>query len=214
MITIDLTQSINATDPNWVVVNSKDIPKVSGHSAVAGGASLKEIVVFGGLEPMPMAQQSLFVYSTANNSWDNLQLPQEPVRRYQHSAIVNATGHMILFGGMIDSSVGAVASYVADEFWIFDTVMLNQWYGFPCISTTPGRRQRHTASVIGTKMFIIGGISETGALIDMDDAYVYDMISAVWSSQPVEGLIPKMRCDHTAVGELNYLIAERFHILI
>lgn len=73
----------------------------------------------------------------------------------------------------------------------------------PC-SKSPSPRLGHSISVIGTKLYIFGGMDTDRAY---DDLFVFDTITNSWSCPVTTGSKPSPRCAHaaTVVGTKIYI---------
>ena len=63
--------------------------------------------------------------------------------------------------------------------------------------TLPTKRSGHTATLIGSELFIFGG-GDGNALVN--DLFVFDMLSESWSQPAVTGAVPSPRSRHTAAA--------------
>ncbi|CAG8474926.1 6759_t:CDS:2 [Racocetra fulgida] len=183
------------------------MPRAVFHSAVAGGINNSKIVVYGGTvnDPASAAMTSLLIYDPSTSLWNPLTIPSTPPRRHDHSAAILPNNNMLIFGGEINPSTDILTSVDVGELWGFNTISLSEWQGFPYLANSPGIRDRHTASVIGNKMIILGGVDEKSLFVSMSNVYVFDSETVNWSFFNATGQVPSPRINTTIFGDVAVL---------
>lgn len=205
----------------WSVPKSiGDTPsRRSGHSFNAVGDL---VYLFGGndLRRPPGPNNELYKLDMSSNEfyWGKIDNPgRSPESRSHHSAVVYGN-KIILFGGFRSSSIRY------NDVWILDTT--NDEWSQPHVGITetkadgevvfkrlwpdvPAPRGAHSATLIGSLMYIFGGYGGAGfARRDFNDICALDLDT--WEWRPIEctGEIPEPRSGHqaVAVNELIYVI--------
>ncbi|CAG8462717.1 10399_t:CDS:2 [Dentiscutata erythropus] len=199
-ISLNLSNTFLLNIPPWLEQDSTGMPLTYDHSAVAGGLNYTKIVVFGGGvgDPASAAMPSLTVYDPILKFWNRLTISSTPIRRFKHSAAILSNQNMLIYGGEVGSETGSQTSFVEYDFWSFNTISLSAWQGLPSLANSPGMRERHTTSVIGNKMIILGG-TDGKSLISMSLIYVFDSVAVNWTLITATGQVPSPRNDHSAV---------------
>ncbi len=93
-----------------------------------------------------------------------------------------------------------------NDLWRYNT-NLNNFEELMPIGTAPAERSRHSATAIGSRMYVFGGLGNL--LQALDDLQVYDASTNSWEEAPVQGKTgPQGRFDATVVTtpEGNVLI--------
>ncbi|CAG8448810.1 11488_t:CDS:2 [Scutellospora calospora] len=205
-ISLKISNEFSINLPPWMELDSTGMPRLIGHTAVAGGLNNTKIVVFGGGvdDPASAAMQSLTIYDPTTILWTrptNL-MNSDSKRRYLHSAVILSNHQMLMYGGQTDSLTGSQTISILAELWGLDTISLYAWQGFPSLNGSPNSRERHTASVIGNKMIILGG-SDGKTLVPMSEMYVFDSNVVNWTLIIATGQVPTSRIDHSAVASAD-----------
>ncbi|CAG8531126.1 9727_t:CDS:2 [Racocetra persica] len=201
-ISLNISLEFPINLPPWMELDSTGVPRTVFHSAVAGGINNSKIVVYGGTvtDPASAAMTSLIVYDPSTSLWNSITIPSTPPRRHDHSAAILPDNNMLIFGGEINPTIDILTSFDVGELWGFNTISLSEWQGFPYLANSPGIRVRHTASVIGNKMIILGGFDEKSLFVTMNNIYVFDSENVNWSLINATGQVPSPRSRHSAVG--------------
>jgi Galactose oxidase, central domain/Kelch motif len=117
---------------------------------------------------------------------------QQPPPRAEHSAAKTGTNEVTIFGGWTDRPV--------NDMWSFDYVDM-EWRPTVSSGIQPRPRYRHTAEVVGSKMYILGG-SDNGQ--DIADGcrylgiHVLDLNTMQWSHPQLKGYNPFPRSGHSS----------------
>lgn len=169
------------------------VPTVSGTppAALVGHTSTliaSELFVFGGSDGKRDGNE-LNLFDIETHSWSQPALEgQAPMARVGHTACQVGSTKICFFGGY-----GIRIGYVNNTH-ILDTALLS--WSRPYINgAPPAPRVGHTATMIGVKMFVIGGASNGKV---MKDLHVLDTSSMSSIEPPVGGLVPGPLFCHTA----------------
>ena len=108
-----------------------------------------------------------------------------------------ADGKLILFGGHFYA--GDDKFEYLDETWILDIEKL-AWHKVACSGQLPAGRYGHSAHIVGSRMFVIGGKGANGAMYN--DVFFLDLVEWVWVPVSPLSLGPTPRFFHasTLVG--------------
>jgi len=101
----------------------------------------------------------------------------EPKSRQKHTSVTFKNRFMVVFGGQTQDSV-------VNETLFFDTES-NTWTLQGPFDEVPQSRHSHVAGVVGTKMFIYGGISDSRILLE--DLWVFDLENPGWKQLSPSG---------------------------
>ncbi|PRP74847.1 hypothetical protein PROFUN_09547 [Planoprotostelium fungivorum] len=171
-------------------------PNTKGHSPsqrYAHSASVfgKKLVIFGGFNGTHYLDD-VNVLDTTNMNWVSLNIKgKPPLARYAHSATASiSTGKLFIFGGCGESSV-------FNELIVLDLVGMS-WQGSIGVGgAVPSGRAYHTASIIGTKLYIFGGRAGNTYF---NDLYTINMETLIWEKCVCTGSpsAPSPRAYHVA----------------
>ena len=121
------------------------------------------------------------VIATPTEGWEYVNPAGVPDARYGHSMVVMPGPQTLLFGG--EKPDGSMA----DDLQIFQE---NYWSEVPPNGDTPPARKGHASWGSGSKMYIFGGISATGAI---NDLWTYDPSSNQWAEMLPNNAPPPAR---------------------
>ena len=135
----------------------------------AGGAAVggKLYVVAG--ETASAHTSDMYVFNPANGEWQVG--PDLPGPGVENPAVTAHGGKLYVFGGSTSSFTGAVPNA-----GVFDPAT-NAWTPLPSLPTARGGA---TAQAIGTKIYVVGGLTAAGVSLDTTD--VFDTGTGTWSS--------------------------------
>ncbi|KAI9202682.1 uncharacterized protein BJ171DRAFT_600694 [Polychytrium aggregatum] len=162
--------------------------------AIASHSDSSRIYVFGGGQSGSAAVDDAEMYCLDVESllWVRLTNPgvgPRPLPRQGHSVI--ACGSSIyIFGGLNgDVSFG--------DLWAFD-VGRRTWRAIaPDVTGTwPLARSAHSATLVGRRIYVIGGMNRHHDPMVLGDIYSFDTETEAWSREPSEG--SSRRLDHAA----------------
>ena len=91
------------------------------------------------------------------------------------ASVVYADSKLVAFGGHWLASENKFA--YSDETWLLNVDQL-QWHPMKCSGLIPSPRYGHTAHILGSRMFIIGGKGPHGAIYN--DINFLDLIEWIW----------------------------------
>jgi hypothetical protein len=117
------------------------------------------------------------------------------------ASVVFADSKMVSFGGHWLGSDN-VFGY-SDETWLLNVDQL-QWHLMKCSGQVPGPRYGHTAHILGSRMFIIGGKGPKGVIYN--DIHFLDLIEWIWVPVNAVSTGPSPRCILMVLNN-NRLIA-------
>lgn len=126
---------------------------------------------------------------THMNQWVHISLHDEsprPCERHGHT-LCAYKNKLFLFGGTPDGSSGL------NDVMYFE-VDAKVWASASTSGTIPSGRYRHSAVVIGSRMYIFGGYRSKC----LGDLYVLDLETMVWTQPAVHGTWPSSRSSHSA----------------
>lgn len=177
-----------------------------GHTAVLAGASVIIFGVscsqghyFGGQKTGFKYLNDTVVLDVNANVWTRPRISgTSPAARYGHTAVL-AGARMVIFGGRGDGGV-----YFRDLHALDPNTMT--WFQGPEGGAAPPGKMNHSATMIGSKMFVFGGWDGDNFF---DDLHVLDMESMAWSKPSTTGVGPSARMGHVAVQvSSNYLLIQ------
>ncbi|KAL6069109.1 Host cell factor 2 [Balamuthia mandrillaris] len=124
-------------------------------------------------------QDFIHTFDCTNRSWAVYdQNGCETLRRFYHSATLVGDS-VFVFGGLYFASQGAPLQTLNDMVVISLSNLQGLQWDFPTtIGSPPSPRSQHQAVLIGTKLFIIGGLSEARNVLN--DVYWLDIDTFEW----------------------------------
>lgn len=124
-----------------------------------------------------------------------------PPARAEHSAVKTATNEVTVFGGW--------TTQPCNDLWIFNTVDM-EWRLSISSGIQPRPRYRHTAEVIGNKMYVLGG-SENNEDIAEDSRslglHELNLETMQWTHPILSGASPFPRSGHSSAVVGAFTIA-------
>ena len=117
---------------------------------------------------------------------------ERPAQRGGHSA-VTAEGQIVIFGGSSYVKQGEFCYY--NDTFVLDTTK-RVWHKVKCTGSLPCPRYGHSVELVGSRMFMFGGRSETGPLGDM---YFLDLVEWTWVPVAVTSASPSPRFFHASL---------------
>mmetsp|Transcript_8151 Transcript_8151/g.20522 ORF Transcript_8151/g.20522 Transcript_8151/m.20522 type:complete len:429 (-) Transcript_8151:219-1505(-) len=178
-------------------------PPVSDHRAVLVGS---RYFVFGGWNS---DGPSLFInyFDFDEEKW-HLRVC-EGVKRSRHSAtLLQDKKTVLIFGGQgIETTdlTRHTQTNILDSGVLFDTESLKI---SPVVTTgtPPAPRMCHSATLIGSRLYIFGGDNNVDQIDEESPMHVLDTETMEWSTIPAAGTPPPMLSDHSAVRFEHFLI--------
>jgi N-acetylneuraminic acid mutarotase len=162
-----------------------------GHTATLAGAS---VVVFGGHYYGGKKQGFTYLNDTIvldvnENKWVRPRLNGTPPSpRYGHTAVL-AGSRIVVFGGRGENG------FNFRDLHALDPVTMT-WYQGPDGGNAPSGRLNHTATLVGTKMYVFGGWNGESYF---NDLHILDLTNMGWTQPETTGYLPVPRMGHTAV---------------
>lgn len=125
------------------------------------------MILYGGCSSGfgPCPQGDTWVYDAASGTWREVTPATGPDARSNPGLVLTAGEEMILFGGL-------TAAGYANDAWsgsFQDGVLA--WRSLDTATPSPGPRASHDMAVLGSRVYLFGGLGDAGAL---DDLWVLD----------------------------------------
>ncbi|KAL8032845.1 hypothetical protein ABFX02_13G123600 [Erythranthe guttata] len=141
-----------------------------GHSACT--LNQKKIIVFGGFGGIGRHERKndLLILDSESGIMDIITAAGAPSPRLGHAASI-VGDYMFVIGGRADPM------NILNEVWVFNTVKA-EWKLLQCTGSLFPPRHRHTAVVVGSKIYVFGGIHNDEVLSSL---YVLDTHTSEWS---------------------------------
>ncbi|KAH6926485.1 hypothetical protein HPB50_018826 [Hyalomma asiaticum] len=170
-------------------------PCRSNHAAVAIG---DEVYSFGGYcaEEMNTARRPMDVHilNTGSLRWTLIpvqsNLESVPFQRHGHT-VVGYGEYAYLWGGRNEDGACNIV-------YRFDTASLT-WLRPRTTGETPAAREGHSACVVGSRMYVFGGIEDEADRLSQD-VHVLDLNTMHWRLLATMGNVPEWRSLHSAVA--------------
>eukprot|EP00899_Mesostigma_viride_P003607 jgi/Mesvir1/13247/Mv18980-RA.1 len=165
----------------------------SGHSLNVVG---QKAYLFGGCgraDGKPQAFNDLYEMDLSvqeNPQWVRSNASGEgPCPRSRHTATVIDKKDIVIFGGL-DQRVRF------NDVYILSTAT-NTWVKPDVQGTAPSVRAHHSATVVGSNVYILGGYGGNGKAYN--DLYILDIANNTWTKPNLKGKGPCPRFDHSAI---------------
>ncbi|KAM7506258.1 hypothetical protein LguiB_005162 [Lonicera macranthoides] len=117
----------------------------------------------------------------------NVQGPPSP--RLGHTSTVVGDS-MFVIGGR------AGPTNILNDVWVLEAAK-SQWRLLPCTGCAFPPRHRHVAAVVGSKIYVFGGIHDD---VISSSLYVFDTHNLEWNKIPIQGEWPCARHSHSLVS--------------
>jgi len=151
------------------------------------------------------------LYLQKNASWKQSFSTATPPPRNSHTAVVFG-GQLVIFGGFYhNASQGEVSCndpaddcFYYNDIWIYSP-NADKWTQLMPYGDAPQPRWGHSASVIGEDMYIFGGTTAAGTVLN--DLWGYNFPYGVWQKLSPQGTVPAARFTQTQVtiGDTAYV---------
>lgn len=165
--------------------------KPTARYAHSGTVIDNKIVYIGGQVAQKNRFNDFYFYDTELGQFSNPKPRGNPPCISKHTTL-EIEGLFYVFGGYD----GIQKRF---ELSIFDPKKLT-WETPETYGDRPISRSNHAASVIGNKMYIFGGLLQSGTeLIDSNDIHVLDTTTLYWTRIEATGDVPEPRCGHKMV---------------
>jgi hypothetical protein len=157
--------------------------------------------IFGGVHPLDTATplKTLLQYRFPNDLWGTIPEGEVwPAARMWHSMVAYGS-KLYVFGGLSANRL------VRNDFWVYSTSG-SSWAQINA-SNAPPRRHGHTATVVGSRMWIVGGRDDTiaGAVVLYDDIWYWDFGGQQWTQVSAGSTKPSARSHHIAVPQGDFI---------
>ncbi|RUP15771.1 hypothetical protein BC936DRAFT_139575 [Jimgerdemannia flammicorona] len=201
LFSLDVSRPWSISSPPWTD-HSSDLTDQSlvytrGKTTLQLDADGVTLWVYGGKsEPRnaSLANSNPTVrYDTMAHVWSSVPPSDNPavLNLHSHSAARDSQGVIFYFGGTVNNFTGW-SSTVENKNVIILSTSTRSWTTLP-IGNAPSRILG-TATMVGTKVYLIGGTGETMGSVSM-----YDTIVDTWSTINTKGPTPESRSGHSAV---------------
>ncbi|KAL1920432.1 uncharacterized protein VTP21DRAFT_809 [Calcarisporiella thermophila] len=201
---LDLSTSWDTSSPSWVRV-----VQANGPTAVADNLLIPAsdgFITFGGRlqNGSPTDPNTVFQLRTSDNSWSQPDYPG-PSRRGLSASVTEKNGVSWVFGGR--TTFDPPVWQTLGDMYRFDGSKLEWRQVYPAhgSSLNPTGLVGHTASLIGNKMVILGGLLSSSSVLmnQLSGAWIFNTETNVWTAQPLGGNAPPPRWLHCAAVTLD-----------
>ncbi|KAJ3359308.1 hypothetical protein HDU91_004962 [Kappamyces sp. JEL0680] len=186
-------ETLQLSELKWEKKSDKGCPGARyEHASVLVTRNGKEemLLLYGAGKDGPL--DDVWSYSIEDRYWTKLETRgSKPCARVVRSVgYLPEKGRLYVFGGGLQNSqpVDDVFTYCLDLkslFWVKVSGLQ---------SVQPRARLGHSLTMVGSSMYLFGGLAHDTAL---DDLWVFDTNTHKWSLVEVAGLKPTARCAHT-----------------
>ncbi|KAL8461431.1 hypothetical protein ACS0TY_032776 [Phlomoides rotata] len=161
-----------------------------GHSTCT--LTQKKIIIFGGFGGIGRhaRRNDLLIFDTESGLVEVIAAAGAPSPRLGHTSTL--VGDFIyVIGGRADPT------NILNEVWVFN--MTNKrWKLLQCTGSLFPPRHRHAAVLVGSKIYVFGGIHNDSVL---SSVYVFDTDTSMWSEIESHGNLPGPRHSHSMVAK-------------
>eukprot|EP01127_Copromyxa_protea_P002768 TRINITY_DN12729_c0_g1_i1.p1 TRINITY_DN12729_c0_g1~~TRINITY_DN12729_c0_g1_i1.p1 ORF type:complete len:547 (-),score=113.97 TRINITY_DN12729_c0_g1_i1:75-1715(-) len=112
---------------------------------------------------------------------------------YGHTSTV-VNNQLLVWGGFIDGTECQKNCYLLN-----DINEHGNWYRLTVNGDVPVARERHTATLIGKRIYFIGGYDRANEVY-FNTVHYFDTELMTWTKLEPTGNIPERRCSHSAVA--------------
>lgn len=147
----------------------KPRPRVLPAVGLVQSETSTRLYVFGGGvdSSNPIQDTAMYCYDTTKNFWAVISKGENgPSPRIGHT-ITSVGSKLYIFGGMNGGENG----FFSNAMFVYDT-MTNKWTKNPDREDDPPPRAGHSATALGTLIFVTGGL--TTGMTALDDVYAYN----------------------------------------
>lgn len=212
--------TLDMNDWHWTKITNAigEPPRARiGHSFTA--IDEHKILVFGGIINVhrnpekhlnPRFTNDLFIlhsYPKNKFAWEEIIVANGPIGRESHSAVfyhnkIQNKQFLVIFGGMNGERLNDLWFLDVDDF---------VWMQFDTLGSPPKPRSLHTASLVGSQMFVFGGWinqdddesaddKENMSYCSTNSMHILDLNTFEWKEVENSALVPPPRAGHCAVA--------------
>ncbi|KAL5730750.1 hypothetical protein ACHQM5_003542 [Ranunculus cassubicifolius] len=163
-----------------------------GHSACTlYNGKHHEILVFGGFGGLGRhaRRNDTLIYHPQSGSLRVIDVEGQPSPRMGHTSSVVGEG-MFVIGGRGDPTK------ILNDVWVFNAGK-KEWRLLECSGSVFHPRHRHAAAVVGSKIYVFGGLNNEAMSSSM---YVLDTENSQWDEINIRGEWPCARHSHALVS--------------
>ncbi|KAF9589011.1 hypothetical protein IFM89_018250 [Coptis chinensis] len=168
-----------------------------GHSACTLYNSLQQkVLIFGGFGGLGRhaRRNDTLTLDLQSGALKVISVEGPPSPRLGHTSSVVGE-HVFVIGGRGDPTK------ILNDVWVFNTSK-NQWKLLECSGSVFLPRHRHAAAVVGSKIYVFGGLNNE---IIYSSMYVLDSENSRWSEITTKGEQPCSRHSHALVANDSQL---------
>uniref|UniRef100_A0A7N0UT81 SAM-dependent methyltransferase TRM5/TYW2-type domain-containing protein n=2 Tax=Kalanchoe fedtschenkoi TaxID=63787 RepID=A0A7N0UT81_KALFE len=156
----------------------------------------KKVLVYGGFGGMGRhaRRNDCLLLDPLGGALDVVKVENSPPPRLGHTASMVGK-HMFVIGGRADPV------NILNDVWVLDTVT-NIWKQLECGGSAFAPRHRHAAAVVGSKIYIYGGLNNDTVFSSF---HVLDTINLKWIEIPCSTDWPGARHSHAMVATESQL---------
>ncbi|KAI9215839.1 hypothetical protein BC828DRAFT_401529, partial [Blastocladiella britannica] len=182
----DLTQLTRPANKTWYDMSpwgarSQVLPNMQGHGAVHVGNS--QVLVYGGQSPFGAFPSTVMMLDYDPFEWKPVVDGGSgtlPAGRMFHAMGYDGTGNVVyVFGGQGAAGGAAGPSGILGDTWKYN-VATAKWTAVTPGTSVPSGRTNMAHATVGRSMYVYGGVSSSGAVLD--DLWAFDMAAGSWSA--------------------------------
>lgn len=181
-----------AVSPIKIVGESMEKLFLWGHSScMSGNSCQKNVLVYGGFGGLGRhaRRSDCLLLDPLDGTLTVLNTKGNPSPRLGHTCSL-VGDLMFIIGGRADPV------NILSDVWIFNTVT-NEWKLAECTGCTFSPRHRHAAAVVGSKIYVYGGLNGDTIYSSM---LVFDVENLQWDEVHAQGEWPCARHSHSLVA--------------
>ncbi|OVA06603.1 tRNA transferase Trm5/Tyw2 [Macleaya cordata] len=182
-----------------MVITGEPVDKLFlwGHSACTlKNIHLNKVLVFGGFGGLGRhsRRNDTLILDPQSGTLEAINADGPPSPRLGHTSLV--VGECVfVIGGREDPTK------ILNDVWVFNTAK-NEWRLLECTGSMFPSRHRHAAAVVGSKIYVFGGLDNEMISSSM---HVLDVENMQWSEISMQGEWPSARHSHSMVSNGSQL---------
>ncbi|CAG8588548.1 7688_t:CDS:2 [Ambispora gerdemannii] len=169
-------------------------------ATAVGGSNQDQLFLLGGA-PWNISDPLVFMFDTRIRSWSTPKISElPPSRRREFSAVSDGSSHIFCFGGLEDKATTNkpdTNTTFSNEMVVLDTIELS-WVMKSTIRAPLPRADSAATLLSNGQILYVGGRQANGQFVLMNEIWLYDTKSLMWSSVTAIGNTPLSRYGHTA----------------